>query len=308
MRSYIQIMRLDHWIKQLFIIPGIITGVLLIENGDINFSTLSCIIGFFAVSLIASANYVINEYLDAEFDKFHPTKKNRAAVINVLNGRVVFSEYLGLAIVGMLLSLAVGSMFTLSNLVLLLMGVLYNVKPFRLKDVQYFDVLIESVNNMLRFLLGWFIITESAFPPVSIVFGYWMGGSFLMAMKRFAEYRMIGDKAIAATYRKSFAGYTEVSLLVSSFFYAMCSTFFIGIFLVKYKIELILFIPFVFVFFCYYVVLSFRTDSAAQKPEKLYKDKFLMAYSLFLFVIFFILLNCNIGFLEIFQNNSLIRI
>ncbi len=39
------------------------------------------------------------------------------------------------------------------------MGVLYNVKPFRTKDIAYLDVLSESINNAIRLLLGWFFVT-----------------------------------------------------------------------------------------------------------------------------------------------------
>lgn len=77
MKKYLTIMRLDHWIKQFFIVPGIVCAFLLTK---ITFDVANLIAGFLATCLIASANYVINEYLDAEFDRHHPTKKFRAAV------------------------------------------------------------------------------------------------------------------------------------------------------------------------------------------------------------------------------------
>ena len=63
-------MRLDHWIKQFFILPGFVCAIYL---GKYSYSwklILDLVIGLLATSLIASANYVINEYLDAEFDKY----------------------------------------------------------------------------------------------------------------------------------------------------------------------------------------------------------------------------------------------
>ena len=80
----------------------------------------------------------------------------------------------------------------------------------------------------------------------------------------------------------------------------MCSVFFIGIFLVKYKIELILAIPFIVGLLCYYFYISFSEDSVVQKPEKLYKEKGLMLYCLFLVVLFIILMNIRIPGLDIF--------
>ena len=113
----------------------------------------------------------------------------------------------------------------------------------------------------------------------------WFAGAFLMATKRFAEYRMIGDPSVAGLYRKSFAHYTETSLLVSSFFYAMCATFFIGVFMIKYRMEYIIAMPFVFGLFCFYLYIAFKPDSAVQKPEKLYKEKSLLLYIAVLVVI-----------------------
>lgn len=76
LKNYIKIARPDHWIKNAFIIPGLVLAVVLIGKPENMVSfLLKLIAGFFATCFIASANYVINEWLDAEFDKYHPTKK-----------------------------------------------------------------------------------------------------------------------------------------------------------------------------------------------------------------------------------------
>ncbi len=306
MKNYIKLMRLDHWIKQLFIVPGIVVAILL-TTPTIELSIIiKIIIGLLTTSLIASSNYVINEWLDAKYDKYHPTKKNRSAVVNKLNKKIIYTIYVSLTIIGLTISCYISKYFFLTELILWLMGILYNVKPFRLKDIAYIDSLSESINNALRFLIGWFLITNIYFPPISILLGYWLTGTFLMQIKRFSEYRMIGNKTIATNYRKSFATYNETSLLISSFFYAILSVFFIGIFLIKYKIELILFVPFFIGLFCLYLYIAFKKDSAVQKPEKLYKEKYLIIYLIFLFILFIILINSNIEALDIFTNNDLL--
>ncbi len=283
---YVKIARPDHWIKQLFIVPGIMIAIFLIKDAvyDTKFF-VSCILGFIATCLIASANYVINEYLDAEFDKYHPTKKNRPLVTENVNKKIIYTEYVILAISGLICAYFVSFPFFITDLILFIMGIIYNVKPFRTKDIPFLDVLSESINNALRLLLGWFIVTNKYLPPVSIVLGYWMFGAFLMGIKRYAEYRMIKDPKQALLYRKSFALYTEQTLLVSSVFYALLSVFLCGTFLIKYKIELVISIPFLCLLFCYYLYISFKPDSAVQKPEKLYREKKL----LILLVIFVIL-------------------
>lgn len=286
MKKYIKIARPDHWVKNAFIFPGIVIAFLLTTfELTVPQFVVKLIAGFFATCFIASANYVINEWLDAEFDKFHPTKKFRPVVSENMKFSLVMVEYAVCIVVGVVLSLLVNTQFLVVELILLFMGVLYNVKPIRTKDIVYLDVLSESINNMLRLLLGWFIVTDKFIPPSSILIGYWFAGAFLMATKRFAEYRMIGDPEMAGLYRKSFKYYTEVKLLVSSFFYAMCATFFIGIFMIKYRMQYIFGMPFIFGLFCFYLSIAYKPDSAAQKPEKLYKEKSLLLYLLILVIV-----------------------
>ena len=309
MKKYIKIARPDHWVKNAFIFPGIVIAFLLASvEITIPKFIFNFICGFFATCFIASANYVINEWLDAEFDKFHPTKKFRPVVSENMKFSLVMLEYAICIIIGVALSLLINIPFLIVELVLLFMGVLYNVKPIRTKDVVYLDVISESVNNMLRLLLGWFIVTDKLLPPSSILIGYWFAGAFLMATKRFAEYRMIGDPEKAGLYRKSFKYYTEVKLLVSSFFYAMCATFFIGIFMIKYRVQYIIGMPFLFGLFCFYLSIAFKPDSAAQKPEKLYKEKSLLLYLLVLVIVLLILTFVDIPMPEYWLNPILFTV
>ena len=306
--KYIKILRPDHWVKQFFIVPGSIAALLLTKSKFDSEHSINIILGFIAVSLIASANYAINEYLDAEFDKYHPVKKFRSVVSGGVKGSIVWALWAALSLAGFAASSLLSINFLAVIIWLWLMGILYNVKPFRTKDIVYLDVLTESINNAIRLIAGWFIISESTLPPVSLIAGYWFGGAFLMAVKRFAEYRMINDSKLAGLYRRSFKYYSEKSLLISSFFYAMCSVFFTGVFLIKYRIELILFMPALTGLFCYYFYLSFENDSAVQKPEKLYHEKGLMLYCAGLTVLFIVLLIMHIPALKFFTNTELISL
>ena len=294
-------MRLDHWIKQLFILPGFVC-LLFLSNYNINIEIIiDLIIGLISTSLIASANYIINEYLDAQTDKYHPTKKERTVIKENINIHIVFILYIILSITGLTCGyFLLNKKFFLLQFFLLFMGILYNVKPFRTKDIFILDVLTESINNAIRLLLGWFIIDNNITIPISLLIGYWMTGAFLMSIKRYAEYKMLNNKKTASNYRKSFKYYNEKILLTISFFYAMVSVFLIGIFLIKYKIELLLFMPFLIGLYCYYFYLSFEKDSSVQKPEKLYKEKYLMIYCIFLIILFTILININLDWLNIF--------
>jgi 4-hydroxybenzoate polyprenyltransferase len=282
---YIAIARPGHWFKNVFMLPGLVIAF-LVTWPPIHTIILPTILGFLSACAIASANYVINEWLDAEFDKFHPLKKNRSSVLGHITFKYVVIEYILLAGMGLVLASFVSAPFLICALWLLLMGILYNVLPFRTKDKPYLDVLSESINNPIRLLLGWFIITSVIFPPSSLLIAYWMGGAFLMATKRYAELRLITDRSTAALYRKSFAYYTENNLMISILFYSMSFAFFFAVFMIKYRIELILTLPLFAVLFAWYLHIGMMPDSPAQRPERLYEQK---GYMLFMgFVICFV--------------------
>lgn len=297
--NYLRIARVDHWFKNVFVLPGSAIAVIL-AGISVSDAILPTVIALIAVSLAASANYVINEWLDAETDKHHPLKKNRPGASGQLRTQWVIIEYLILAVVAILISLQLPVLFRIFLLIFLFMGLVYNVPPARTKDRAFLDVLSESVNNPLRLLLGWSALIPFALPPSSIIFAYWMGGAFLMAVKRFAEYRFIADPERAALYRQSFKHYTENSLLLSTFFYSLSASFFLGIFLIKYRIEFLISFPFLALLFAWYLAIGLKMDSEAQRPEKLYRNKSFVAYVLFLSLLITALFIVDIPVLQYF--------
>lgn len=299
-------MRIDHWIKQLFILPGLAFALLLVPDPSPGLP-VRLILSFLSTCLIASANYVINEWLDAEFDKYHPVKKHRSVVENDVKKSIVYLIYAVCSALGLVIAVLVSKPVFLCELWLWVMGILYNVKPMRTKDIPVLDVLSESVNNAIRLLIGWFIVTDIFLPPVSIIIGYWFGGAFLMDVKRFSEYKMIGDKTTASLYRRSFVFYNERILLCAACFYAMISSFFTGIFLIKYRVEFVLLMPVMISMFCYYLYISFKEDSAAQAPEKLYREKGLMLIVLIFCIVFILLLKIDIPALQGLLSDQLLR-
>jgi decaprenyl-phosphate phosphoribosyltransferase len=277
LRHYLAIARVDHWVKNLFMLPGTAVALLFVTP-PLDAVLGRTLLGLAALCLCASANYTINEFIDGEFDRFHPVKKTRPAALGLLDSRLVAVQYVVLAGIGLVLAAGNGGNFTLGAAMLLVMGVLYNARPVRTKDRPYLDVLSEAVNNPLRLLLGWFAIIDSVLPPSSIMLSYWMGGAFLMAVKRYAELRGIADRAAAGRYRLSFRHYTEDSLLVSCFFYAICSSFFLGVFLIKYRIEFLLTFPLFSLMFAWYLSIGLKPNSAAQAPERLFTERAFMAF------------------------------
>jgi len=300
LQTYISIARPTHWVKHIFIIPGIIGALILVRDIDDGFLK-RCILGFCSACLIASANYVINEWLDSMLDLHHPLKCQRPGAKGLLSPAIVILEYIILAVLGLGLALMVNKLFFFASVAFVVSGIIYNVKPMRTKDWPYLDVMTEAINNPIRLLLGWAMVSGVTIPPVSFLGTYWLGGAFLMAAKRLSEYRFIIDsKGIEAAgqYRKSFQHYTELSLLISCFVYAIMASFLLATFLVKYRTELILIFPFFTLLFAYYLFMAMQKASAAQRPEKLHHDKMLIVILLLLTAGFTILFFIDIPLLE----------
>lgn len=277
LKAHVAIARLDHSIKNVFVIPGIVVALSVTRSSFTATMGRNIFLGFIATTLIACSNYVVNEVLDAPFDRLHPTKKNRPAALGLVNIPLAYAQWILMMVAGIAVSLLISTPFAITAAALWVMGCLYNIRPFRTKDVVYLDVVTESINNPLRMLLGWYMITSTLLPPASLLCCYWMLGCFFMALKRFSEYREIGDVASAGSYRESFKHYTERSLLESITFYASFAMLMFGAFIMRYRLELILSFPFVALMMATYFHLAFKPNSSVQNPEKLYREPLLMA-------------------------------
>jgi 4-hydroxybenzoate polyprenyltransferase len=304
---YVQMARIDHWFKNAFMLLGVIVA-LFVEPSLMRVDVIPrLLLAFVATCIVASSNYVLNEMLDAPYDRKHPVKKHRPAAAEKVRRRWAIAEWLGLGALGLGLAWLVNPLFTAAAAALWVMGVLYNVKPVRTKELPYLDVLSESINNPIRLFLGWFPLIPDRVPPLSLVLSYWMVGAFFMALKRFAEYRTIGDRATAIRYRRSFAHYDEDRLLVSVFFYAIAASLFAGVFLVRYHLELILGIPFGAGLLAYYMKLGLKADSPVQNPERLYRERGFMLFAMISVAVFVLLMFVSIPALYAAFNVELVK-
>jgi len=275
-RAHVEIARPDYWFKNVFVLPGIIIALGTVTGIDGRQLAIRILVGLAATCLIASSNYTLNEVLDAPSDLHHPEKRHRAVPSGRVRPGAAYVQWLLLFAAGMALALTVSGLFTLSLLALWIMAVLYNMPPIRTKDQPHVDVLTEAINNPLRMLAGWFIVTSSTIAPASLLLSYWMIGCYFMALKRYAELAGMKDRAVAGAYRRSFAYYTPDRLIVAIMFYAASAMLFFGAFCMRYRLELILAFPLVALVMAMYLRVALKPNSAAQQPERLYRERGLM--------------------------------
>jgi 4-hydroxybenzoate polyprenyltransferase len=293
MNSYIKAMRLERWPRSLAIFSGIAAFFFLHRETVSSFSVFDfawrSLLAFLLTWAISTANYIINEIADAPFDIHHPSKRNRPLVKGEIK-KIPFLLYgIILSIISLALAYFLFSLpFFFSLLLLLLAGFLYNIKPFRTKDVPFLDSISESANNPIRFLIGWFSFSSPhLFPPLSLLLCWWIFGNFLMISKRLSEFRLLKDKAV--NYRLSLSKYTTRSLILGIVLSALF--FFIGyfVFAFQYKLESFIYLsPLVFFYFFLFFWKTLKEKEVMEEPERLLKHPKFTIYTFLLILLFFL--------------------
>lgn len=297
-KPYISLARIDNWSKNLLMLAG--AGIAYVLGGaSLDVNTTVILLTFFSLCFASSANYVLNESIDADSDKHHPIKKNRAAAKQTLRKDIITLEYIFLLLLALTLAFFAHKHILIVLVVYIFAAWLYNIPPIRLKDKAHADVLLESANYPIRILLGWVCIMPDTLPPSSIILTTWAIGAFTMSLKRVAEYRMFEDPKKAAAYRKSYAQYTRNTLTLSGFIYGMVTTFGITVIMLKYKTELVLLIPILIGWMGLYFLMSLRQNLEIIYPERLIKNKAFLVLTFITTLAGIILINVDIPSLQI---------
>ncbi len=300
--TLLDVYRPKRWYRNTFMLLGALLGIKILHQSILP-NIYGIAVAFVSICLVASGNYGINEILDADADAHHPEKRNRAIPSGKISKGTVLVISVFLYAVGLGISTLTGNyMLEISVLLLLISGVFYNVKPFRLKDKPYIDFISEAVNNPIRLLVGWYsVATPEHLVPASVVLGFWFLGIFLMASKRFAELRFVKNRVELIAYRKSFKYYSEEKLMIAMVTSLTAFSFMFGAMSMKYSTDLILLLPFVVVFVVWFFHLLYEKNSIVKDPERIFEKKGFLMYSTFVLFLFVYLLftgNRYLGFLR----------
>jgi len=281
--EYLKVARIDHWLKNIFIVFGHAVAFVLVLDLELSQDFIkNALLSLVPACLLASSYYIMNEILDAPYDALHPTKKHRGIPAGLVSVPILWVIMLLLLALSLYLAwvLFPNKRYFYSLLILFGCAIAYNVKPLRLKDVAFLDVITESINNPLRLFLGWFAVLphEKALPPLSIILSWWFFGALLMTGKRYSEYKLLSELDdqgdISGLYRKSFKNYNQRRLVMAMITYSCLFCFCTGIAMAVYPAlnNLVLVFPMIVVAIIAYFRHAMKEDSAKLEPEQLLKS------------------------------------
>jgi 4-hydroxybenzoate polyprenyltransferase len=150
-------MRPKQWIKNLLVFAAVVFSRNLFHLE----SVLRTFGAFLAFSLVASAVYIINDLVDRENDRRHPTKKNRPIASGRLGTGAAAAGAAGSILLGLGGGLALDWRFGVLLGGYFLMQLGYS---FRLKQVVVLDVMIVAAGFALRAIAGVFVVHVNLSP------------------------------------------------------------------------------------------------------------------------------------------------
>ena len=197
----LRLMRPHQWVKNSFVLTGLIFGHAWHDPTLV----IQALTAFAAFCLISSTIYVINDIIDIEEDKHHPTKRNRPLPSGKLtiSNAAIFAVILGVA--GLLLAALASYKVVIILVIYGLMNLAYSIK---LKHIVILDVFIIAAGFMLRILAG---TLGLGIPPSQwLLLCGLMVTLFLGFSKRRAEIIFLSDDKSA--HRKVLEDYSPVLL------------------------------------------------------------------------------------------------
>jgi len=149
MKPYLKLLRMSHWVKNLFIFAPMIFSFRLFDPTAIT----PAILAFISFSLTASSIYIFNDIMDIEIDRLHPRKKHRpvASGIIAIKQAFIFSATLTTA------GLSAGALLGLNSVLVLIMYIMLNIAyTLKLKHIAIIDIFCIAASFVLRLFMGSF--------------------------------------------------------------------------------------------------------------------------------------------------------
>jgi 4-hydroxybenzoate polyprenyltransferase len=180
-------MRPKQWPKNGFVFVALIFDGKLLDWT----SVWPTLIAFLLLCLMSSAVYIMNDLVDLESDRQHPTKRKRPLPAGQLTPTVALAAAIVFAVGSLLVSALLAVPFALVLLSYLLIQIAYT---FWLKHMVLVDVSIVATGFILRIAAGVTVIAVQRFSPWLYLFGGFLA-LFMALGKRRHELKLLGDNA-----------------------------------------------------------------------------------------------------------------
>jgi len=147
MLAYIKLLRIRHWIKNLFLFAApFFGGSLFLQD-----TLFTAVPAFLAFSFIASASYIFNDIKDSERDRLHPRKRKRPIASGSIEkgNAMVFAAIL--TVLSLILSIRITPSFFCFVLLYLFIQLGYSLF---LKHIAIADIFCIASGFVIRVLAG----------------------------------------------------------------------------------------------------------------------------------------------------------
>ena len=141
MLGFLKQIRVNHWIKNLLVFAPLLVSYRFFAFDYYtygNFIDLCRL--FFAFSFLASLSYIVNDFLDLEEDKKHPTKKKRPLASGEISRLSVLILGLILFVAAVLLSLDFNWKVQIILFAYLILNTLYSLKLKTIPLLEFFFI------------------------------------------------------------------------------------------------------------------------------------------------------------------------
>jgi 4-hydroxybenzoate polyprenyltransferase len=147
MRRYLELARPSQWIKNGFVLVGLLFGHAWSDPDTVTAGLLA----FAAFCLMSSAVYAFNDVMDRDADLAHPQKCKRPVASGRVSRRAALAFSVVLSFAGLALAWRVSGVAALLAAAYLVLNAAYS---FGLKHVALLDVFLIAAGFMLRILAG----------------------------------------------------------------------------------------------------------------------------------------------------------
>lgn len=195
---YIETLRPRQWTKNVVIFAGLIFDGQFLQA----YPFLRVLAATLLFCLVSGITYTINDLIDIEADRLHPTKKNRPIASGRLGKKQAITYVIILSIFSLLASYLLSPRL---SLILVAYTLLFLAYSLWLKKILIVDVLVIAVGFVLRVLAGLSVIQANQFSPWLLILTSLLA-AYLGFGKRLGELKLLESNA--GSTRKTLEGYT----------------------------------------------------------------------------------------------------